>query len=120
MVIHVNRASQNLKKKDGEPLVRYDLQWDLLVYLFTNVAFRFTPPSYVSETAPLFPTDRTWSFAELYLDCLSNSIRAPKNLKEKMADSTEYAVNFGKLSLLINCGRMNTTLACACIYHWQS
>jgi Ino eighty subunit 1 len=93
--------------------MRHDLQWDALSLIFSNISYRFTPPSYPHPSTPLFPTDRTWSFAELYLDCISNSSRANKSLKDKMSESTDFAVNFGKLCLLINVGRINTTLACA-------
>lgn len=110
---HSNPPSpQYLKKPDGVALLRHDLQYDLLALLFNNVTYRFTPPNYPSPTTALFPTDRTWSFAELYLDAISNSSKANKSLKDKMSESTEYAVNFAKICLLINVGRINTTLAC--------
>lgn len=60
----------------------------------------------------LFPTDRQWSFAELYLDCIANSQKSTKNLKDKMVESQIFSVNYGKISLLINVGRINTTIAC--------
>jgi hypothetical protein len=101
-----------LKPPDGAPLLRRVLQWDALETIFTAVEPRFTPPSYSDAALPLFPTDRTWSFAELYLDCIANSSKANRNLKDKMSESTAFAVNFAKLCLLINVGRINTTLAC--------
>lgn len=101
-----------LKPPDGCALLRRDLQWDALEAIFTSPTPRFTPPTYTDTAVPLFPTDRTWSFAELYLDCLANSSKANKNLKDKMSESTAFAVNFAKLCLLINVGRINTTLAC--------
>jgi hypothetical protein len=82
-----------------------------LTLMFSNNEYRFTPPAYTHASLPLFPTDRTWSFAELYLDCLANSSKAHKSLKEKMAESQEYAVDFAKIGLLINLGRLNTTHA---------
>lgn len=100
-----------LKPQDGAPLLRRDLQWDALEAIFTAVSPRFTPPTYTDEALPLFPTDRSWSFAELYLDCIANSNKANRNLKDKMSESTAFAVNFAKLCLLINVGRINTTLA---------
>ncbi|KAK9897574.1 hypothetical protein P389DRAFT_58571 [Cystobasidium minutum MCA 4210] len=105
-----------LKPPDGTALLRRDLQWDALEHIFTSPTPRFTPPNYAEadsnvSATPLFPTDRSWSFAELYLDCLANSSKANKNLKDKMSESTAFAVNFAKLCLLINVGRINTTLA---------
>ncbi|KEI41842.1 uncharacterized protein L969DRAFT_91323 [Mixia osmundae IAM 14324] len=99
---------------DGQALTRHDIQFDLLAQIFSNVHFRFTPPSYADLNTALFPTDRTWSFAELYLDCICNSPKATKTLKDKMAESQDFAVNFGKTGLLLNVGRINTTLA---FYH---
>ena len=101
-----------LKPPDGAPLLRRVLQWDALETIFTSYEPRFTPPSYPDETTPLFPPERDWSFAELYLDCIANSSKANRNLKDKMGESTAFAVNFAKLCLLINVGRINTTLAC--------
>ena len=112
---------QIIKPKDGDPLTREDLQMTLLTLLFQDTEFRFTPPAYPDALKALFPTDRTWSFAELYLDCLANSSKANKNLKDKMGESTSYAVSFAQLCFLINIGRMNTTLACAYILlGWRS
>lgn len=34
----------SLKKGDGEPLTRQDVQADMLAWLFSNSAFQFTPP----------------------------------------------------------------------------
>lgn len=105
-------AQPALKPPDGGALFRRDLQWDVLENIFNSVTYRFTPPQYPDEWTALFPQDRTWSFAELFLDCIANSSKANKNLKDKMNESTGFAVNFSKLCLLINVGRINTTLAC--------
>lgn len=96
---------------DGEPLMRKDIQFDLLSFIFGNAHFRFTPPRYSSPAAALFPTDRQWTYAELFLDSLANSPKAAKNLREKMAESQQFAVGFAKVGLLINTGRLNTTVA---------
>lgn len=86
--------------------------FDFLAFVFSNSEYMFTPPTYTTENAALFPTDRQWSFAELYLDCLASSSKAGKTLREKMSESQEYAVNFAKICLLVNLNRLNTTHAC--------
>ena len=94
-----------MKPKDGDPLLRHDLQWDALQLIFdgrscsihravliliivrrTDTHFQFTPPTYPNPESPLFPTDRTWTFAELYLDCLANSSKATRTQRDKMAE----------------------------------
>jgi hypothetical protein len=101
----------------GEALLRRDIQYDFLAHVFGDATFRFTPPQYPPTIAPLFPTDRTWSFAELYLDAIANSGKAARNLKDKMAESQAFAVAFGKVALLINAGRINTTISCQSTRH---
>lgn len=104
IVLRVSYKSQNALER------LYPASIGLRTHSWPNFANR--PHSYPNPTSPLFPTNRTWSFAELYLDCTANSQKATRNLKDKMAESQEFAVNFAKLCLLVNVGRINTTIAC--------
>lgn len=52
------------------------------------------------------------SFGDLYISALYNSSKCSKVLKEKMLDTPLFSIEFAKISLLTNVGRINTTMAC--------
>jgi Ino eighty subunit 1 len=96
-----------IKRIDGEPLTRADIQYDLLDNIFHDSHNVFTDP---------YPSDDTPStklcFRDLYIKTILNSPKATKALKDKMIDSSAFAEDFGMLSLLVNVGRVNTTMSC--------
>lgn len=51
------------------------------------------------------------TFKELYLEALMNSGKCTKSMREKCIVDEEYAEDFSKVCLLVNVGRINTTLA---------
>jgi Ino eighty subunit 1 len=51
-------------------------------------------------------------FRDLYLKYILHSPKATKALKDKMLDSQTFAEDFGMLALLVNVGRVNTTMSC--------
>lgn len=51
------------------------------------------------------------TFKELYIEALLNSPRCTKAVRDKVWQDEEFAENFACVNLLINIGRMNTTLA---------
>ncbi|WFD29456.1 RNA helicase [Malassezia sp. CBS 17886] len=51
------------------------------------------------------------TFKELYLEALLNSSKCTKSMREKCLQDEEYAEDFSKVCLLVNVGRINTTLA---------
>lgn len=55
------------------------------------------------------------NFCDLYVNALFNSSKCSKVLKDKMVDTPEFAIEFAKIALLTNVGRINTTMACASI-----
>lgn len=95
---------KHLKKEDGEPLWRKDIQYDFLDYIFRNDAQCFTN-SY-DETMP------KQCFADLYIDTMARSSKTSKILREKLMSEREPAKNMAMVCLLVNLGRMNTTLNC--------
>lgn len=51
------------------------------------------------------------TFKELYIEALMNSGKCTKSMREKCFLDEEYAEDFSKVCLLVNVGRINTTLA---------
>ena len=52
------------------------------------------------------------TFAEIYIDAMAKSSKCSKILKEKLLQDTEGAISMAMVCLLVNVGRMNTTLNC--------
>lgn len=59
------------------------------------------------------------TFKELYIEALLNSPRCTKAVRDKVWQDEEFAENFACVNLLINIGRMNTTLACEWACQWS-
>jgi len=51
------------------------------------------------------------NFCDLYVNALFNSTKCSKVLKDKMVETPEFAIEFAKIALLTNVGRINTTMA---------
>ncbi|TKY90801.1 hypothetical protein EX895_000799 [Sporisorium graminicola] len=51
------------------------------------------------------------TFKELYIESLLNSSKCTKSMRDKILADEEYAEDFAKTCLLVNVGRINTTLA---------
>ncbi len=96
---------KHLKKDDGEPLWRKDIQYDFLKAVFENDQEVFTnsyePAGYPKQT-----------FANLYIDTMARSSKTSKILRDKLLTEHEPAKNMAMVCLLVNLGRMNTTLNC--------
>jgi Ino eighty subunit 1 len=102
-----SRRTIALKRADGEPLTRADIQYDVLYNIFRDTHDVFTDP-YPPDVKP----PPKISFRDLYLKCILHSPKATKALKDKMSDSQTFAEDFGMLALLVNVGRINTTMSC--------
>jgi Ino eighty subunit 1 len=98
---------RHLKKEDGIPLWRKDIQYDFLRLVFTDKNRCFT--KYSDKTAG-------FTFAEVYIDAMAKSSKCSKILKEKLLQDTEGAMSMAMVCLLVNVGRMNTTLNCTWIW----
>ncbi|KAI0157475.1 hypothetical protein GGR57DRAFT_462021 [Xylariaceae sp. FL1272] len=94
---------RHLKKEDGEPLWRRDIQYDFLREVFGNEDKHFTN-SYDLQSA-----DKQ-SFADLYIDTMARSSKTSKVLRDKLLSDREAAKGMAMVCLLVNVGRMNTTL----------
>ncbi|RGP77752.1 hypothetical protein FLONG3_4141 [Fusarium longipes] len=94
---------RHLKKEDGEPLWREDIQYDFLKAVFDNEQSVFTN-SYEPQRL------QRQCFADLYIDTMSRSSKTSKVLRDKLLSDREAAKGMAMVCLLVNMGRMNTTL----------
>ncbi|KAK4986368.1 hypothetical protein LTR50_005346 [Elasticomyces elasticus] len=99
--VYSGNKIRHLKKEDGVPLWRKDIQYDFLNLVFHNDQRVFTRYSDGSKG---------YTFAEIYVDAMAKSSKCSKILKEKLMGDSEAAINMGMVCLLVNVGRMNTTL----------
>ncbi|TDL28358.1 hypothetical protein BD410DRAFT_780856 [Rickenella mellea] len=93
-----------IKRNDAEMLTRQDIQYDLLHCIFSD------PQKVYTDQSPGQPVTKV-TFCELYVNSLYHSRKCSKVLKDKMRDTPAFAVEFAKISLLANVGRINTTMA---------
>ncbi|KAF8167905.1 hypothetical protein B0H34DRAFT_683618 [Crassisporium funariophilum] len=96
-----------LKRVDGEPLTRADVQYDLLEAIFADTHQVFSDPYHAGDAEPLGKL----TFRDLYIKSILYSPKATKALKDKMSESPIFALDFAMLSLLVNVGRVNTTMS---------
>lgn len=94
---------RHLKKEDGEPLWRKDIQFDFLKAVFDDESKVFTN-SYEPDNIG------KQNFADLYIDTMSRSSKTSKVLRDKLLSDREAAKGMAMVCLLVNIGRMNTTL----------
>ncbi|KAI1824634.1 hypothetical protein F4861DRAFT_504933 [Xylaria intraflava] len=94
---------RHLKKDDGDPLWRRDIQYDFLRAVFDDETKTFTN-SY--EAGSL----EKQNFADLYIDTMARSSKTSKVLRDKLLSDREAAKGMAMVCLLVNVGRMNTTL----------
>ena len=98
-----------VKRHDGEPLTRVDLQYDLLYSIFTDKHTVFTDPY---TTIRGDPAGTKVTFRDLYVNALIHSPRCSKMSRDKIRELPLYGNEFAMISLLSNVGRINTTMAC--------
>lgn len=101
--VYSGNKIRHLKKEDGIPLWRKDIQFDFLELVFHDQTRCFTKYS-----------DRTngHTFADIYIDAMAKSSKCSKILKEKLLQDQDGAISMAMVCLLVNVGRMNTTLNC--------
>ncbi|KAL8953675.1 MAG: hypothetical protein Q9222_000512 [Ikaeria aurantiellina] len=101
--VYSGNKIRHLKKDDGIPLWRKDIQFAFLHAVFDDKRQVFTKAS-----------DGTHghTFAEVYIDAMARSSKTSKILKEKLLSDRGAALSMAMICLLVNVGRMNTTLNC--------
>jgi Ino eighty subunit 1 len=107
--VYSGNKIRHLKKDDGIPLWRKDIQYDFLRYVFEDDQRVFH--KYSEKDAGR----AEHTFADIYLDAMANSSKCSKILKDKLLTERPAAINMAMVCLLVNVGRMNTTLNCTSI-----
>lgn len=102
--VYSGNKIRHLKKEDGIPLWRKDIQYEFLKLVFEDKTPVFTR---YSDGA------RNVVFSDIYIDAMARSSKTSKVLKDKLQNDRQAAVNMAMICLLVNVGRMNTTLNCA-------
>lgn len=97
-----------IKRVESEPLTRSDLQYDLLRNIFADTHTVFTNPWPNSGD----PSQAKLTFRNLYINTILNSTKATKAFREKLGESDFFAEDFAMIGLLVNVGRINTTMSC--------
>jgi Ino eighty subunit 1 len=105
--VYSGNKIKHLKKDDGIPLWRKDIQYD-----FLKLVFEDAQPVFTKQSEPQGGPAHT--FADIYLDAMAKSSKCSKILKDKLLTERPAAVNMAMVCLLVNVGRMNTTLNCEC------
>ncbi|KAI0670068.1 hypothetical protein C8Q78DRAFT_1039065 [Trametes maxima] len=103
-----HRKTLAVKRADGEPLTRVDLQYDMLVHIFADKHAVFSDPY---TTIRGDPAGTKVTFRDLYVNSLIHSPRCSKASRDRIRESPEFGNEFAMISLLSNVGRINTTMA---------
>lgn len=106
---HANKTLRHLKKADGEPFWRKDIQYTFLQELFDDATACFTN-SFPPCDVPGANNGPKYTFSELYVRTLAESSKLSKILKERLLKDTDMGKSVSKICLLVNAGRMNTTI----------
>lgn len=101
--VYSGNKIRHLKKDDGIPLWRRDIQFSFLRAVFEDPAPVFTKAS---------DGTKGHTFADIYIDSMARSSKTSKILKDKLLSDRGAALNMAMVCLLVNVGRMNTTLNC--------
>lgn len=104
-----SKGFKHLKKPDGEPFWRRDIQYDFLNELFSDKLRVFTnyfPHSDINNAV----NGPKLTFAELYVRTLAESSKSSRILSERLIRDSEVGISVSKVCLLVNAGRMNTTV----------
>ncbi|EXJ96196.1 hypothetical protein A1O1_01322 [Capronia coronata CBS 617.96] len=92
---------RHIKKPDGTPLWRKEIQFEFLKLVTEDDKPVFTRVS---------DGQKGCTFSEVYVDCMARSSKTSKILKDRLQIDRQAAQNMAMICLLVNVGRMNTTL----------
>ncbi|KAL4873228.1 hypothetical protein BDV12DRAFT_98997 [Aspergillus spectabilis] len=99
--VYSGNKIRHLKKEDGIPLWRKDIQFQFLKLVFEDKTPVFTR----------WPDGaKNLDFADIYIDAMARSSKTSKILKDKLQSDKQAAISMAMVCLLVNFGRMNTTL----------
>lgn len=120
----MNSRSRHLKKNDSEPYWRNEIQFDFLMRLlfnhhrvfknpYFNVGFDWPEYFKIVKTPmgeSVLNDGMYLTFFELYMVTMLKSSKISKILKARLMFDINYALNFTIVCLLVNIGRLNTTV----------
>lgn len=106
---YTNNKCRGLKKADGDPFWRKDIQYDFLREVFDDKTPCFSNP-FPPCDIPGANNNPRLTFAELYVRTLAESSKCSKVLRERLIRDVEMGKSVSKVCLLVNAGRMNTTI----------
>ena len=109
--VYSGNKIKHLKKEDGIPLWRKDIQLEFLRCVFNDENKVFTKA---------YDGTKGHTFADIYVDAMARSSKTSKILKEKLLADRDGAMHMAMICLLVNVGRMNTTLNCNYFMHTTS
>lgn len=92
---------RHIKKPDGVPLWRKEIQYAFLHEVVHDETRCFTR---------LSDGQKNCTFADIYVDSMARSSKTSKVLKDRLSVDRPAALNMAMICLLVNVGRMNTTL----------
>lgn len=105
----LSRGLKHIKKKDGQPFTRKDIQFEFLKILFDDDRRVFT--NYFSWCeVPNTVNSLKLTFGELYVRTMAESLKASKVLRDRLLKDPEMGRNVAKVCFLVNVGRINTTV----------
>ena len=99
--VYSGQKIRHIKKEDGTPLWRKDIQHRFLELVVNDETHCFTR---VSDGA------KNMTFVDIYIDAMARSSKTSKILKDRLHSDRQAAKNMAMICLLVNVGRMNTTL----------
>ncbi|KAH8693651.1 hypothetical protein BGW36DRAFT_429691 [Talaromyces proteolyticus] len=99
--VYSGNKIKHLKKEDGIALWRKDIQYQFLKLVFEDKTPVFTRAS---------DGVKNLDFADIYIDAMARSSKTSKILKDKLQNDKQAAISMAMVCLLVNFGRMNTTL----------
>ncbi|EJS43912.1 ies1p [Saccharomyces arboricola H-6] len=128
-----SKYNRHLKKPDGEPFNRKDIQFNFMQELLMDKRQIFTnalKPLYKNSVVPInidgdkisinvtdteydartFVFNDKLTFAQLYVLTIATSIKCSKILRDKLLLDQQVAFSTCVLALLVNIGRLNTTI----------
>src|SRR5438045_3087157 len=91
--IYSGNKVRHLKKDDGVPLWRKDIQYEFLRSVFEDNTKCFT--NYYTK-------EGNQSFADIYVDAMARSSKTSKVLRDKLLSDRPAALNMAMVCLLVN------------------
>lgn len=107
--VATSKSARHLKKADGEPFWRKDIQYDFLQALFDDPTKAFTN-SFPHCEILASCNEPKLTFCDLYIRTLAESGKCSKILRERLLRNREMGKSVAKVCLLVNSGRLNTTI----------